>query len=203
MYTIGKQTPKYNDKTKGEKFLFTLNITNTITQTMTLQLFNVLKSVIYDGSTQNGVTFKPFTINDTELIIAGTSNVGILTNGSLNYKDYPNSTNLTAATPSDQNLTYRDIFSMISAGQYLQLSRIQITSSLREQLTQGTLNVVNISTAGQVNRMSVPLLTYFDGNQNQNKIIDVFINTELCKNQGLEFSILANSTATIQFYLEA
>jgi hypothetical protein len=202
MYTIGKQTPKYNDKTKGEKFLFTLNVANTTTETMSLQLFNVLKSIIYDGTTQNGITFNPFTINGLEEILVTGNSVGLETNGNLKYKKV-GGTFLNASTPSDQNLTYRDIFSMISAGQYLQLSRIQITSSLRAQLTQGTLNVINISTVGQISRMSVPLLTYFDGTQNQDKILDVFINTELCKNQGLEFTILANSTATIQFYLEA
>jgi hypothetical protein len=202
MYTLGKQAPKYNDKTKGESFKFTLNVTNTMTETMSLQLFNVLKSIIYDGTTQNSELFYPFTINGSEFINLGLSSVGIQTNGSLNFKKV-GGTFLNASTPSDQNLTYRDIFNMISAGQYLQLSRIQITSSLREQLTQGTLNVINISTLGEIKKQSVPLLTYFDGTQNQNNILDVFINTELCKNQGLEFTILPNSTATIQFYLEA
>jgi hypothetical protein len=203
MYTLGKQTKKYNEKTKGESFLFTLNVTNTMAETLSVQLFNVIKSVIYDGTTQNGVTFTPFTINGVETIVAGTSSVGIQTTGNLYYKNYAANTYLNVQAPTGQNLTYRDIFTMISAGQYLQLSRITITSSLKAQLTTGTLNVVNISNLGVVTKKSVPLVTFFDGTQNQNNILDVFINTELCKNQGLEFTILPNSTATIQFYLEA
>jgi hypothetical protein len=202
MYTIGKQTPKYNDKTKGESFLFTLNITSTFVDTFTINLFNVVKSVVTDGTTQNGIQFKPFTINDTEFIVAGTSNVGIQTNGSLNYKNFGAATNLTVSTPTGQNLTYRDIFSMISAGQYLQLTRMTITSTLKAQLTSGTMNVLNISNTGVVNRKSVPLVTFFDATQNQNNTLDVFINTHLCYNQGLEFTILPLSTATFQFYLE-
>ena len=202
MYTIGKQTPKYNDKTKGESFLFTLNITSTLVDTFTINLFNVIKSVVYDGTTQTGFFFNPFTINGMEFINLGNSNVGIETNGDLFYERV-GGTSLRVSTPTGQNLTYRDIFSMISAGQYLQLTRLTITSSLKAQLTSGTMNVLNISNTGVINRKSVPLVTFFDATQNQNNILDVFVNTELCKNQSLEFTILPFSTATIQFYLEA
>jgi hypothetical protein len=202
MYTLGKQAPKYSDKTNGEKFLFTLNITSTFVDTFTINLFNVIKSVVYDGTTQFGTQFKPFTINDVEFIVAGTSNVGILTNGNLNYKNFAAGTNLTVATPAGQNLTYRDIFSLISTGAYLQMSRLTITSNLKAQLLSGTMNVVNISNVGVVSKKSVPLSTFFDATQNQNNILDVFINTHLCYNQGLEFTILPLSTATFQFYLE-
>ena len=202
MYTLGKQAPKYNDKTNGEKFLFTLNITSTFVDTFTINLFNVIKSVVYDGTTQNGIQFKPFTVNDTEFIVAGLSNVGIQTNGNLNYENSVGITNLTVSTPTGQNLTYRDIFSLISTGAYLQMSRLTITSNFREQLISGTMNVVNVSNVGVVTKKSVPLVTFFDATQNQNNILDVFINTHLCYNQGLEFTILPLSTATFQFYLE-
>jgi len=203
MYTLGKQTPKYSDKTNGEKFLFTLNITSTFVDTFTINLFNILKSVVYDGTTQFGTQFKPFTIDDAEFIVAGTSNVGITTNGSLRYKNFAAGTNLTIQAPAGQNLTYRDIFTLLSSGKYLHLSRLTITSSLREQLISGTMNVINISNIGVVTRKSVPLVTFFDATQNQNKILDVDIHTHLCQNQGLEFTILPLSTATFQFYLEA
>ena len=202
MYTLGKQAPKYSDKTNGEKFLFTLNITSTFVDTFTINLFNVLKSVVMDGTTQNGIQFKPFTVNDTEFIVAGLSNVGIQTNGNLNYENSVGITNLTVSTPTGQNLTYRDIFSLISTGAYLQMSRLTITSSLRAQLISGTMNVVNVSNVGVVTKKSVPLVTFFDATQNQNNILDVYINTHLCYNQGLEFTILPLSTATFQFYLE-
>ena len=201
MYTLGKQTPKYNDKTKGEKFLLTLNITSTMVDTFTINLFNIIKSVVYDGTTQLGDFFYPFTIDGIEFINLGLSRVGIETNGSLVYRKV-GGTVLTVSTPKDRNLTYRDLFSMISAGSYLQLSRLQITSSLKAQLTSGTMNVVNISNVGVVTKKSVPLSTFFDATQNQNNILDVYVNTELCKNQGLEFTILPLSTATFQFYLE-
>jgi len=203
MYTLGKQTSQYDGKTEGEQFLFTLNVTSDMNDTLTIQLFNVIKSVIFDGTTQNGVTYKPFTINDTELIVAGISNVGIQTDGSLNYKDYPNALNVNIKSPAGQNLTYRDIFSMIQSGKYLKMSRISITSNLTEQLTQGTMNVININNLGTLSRKSVPLITFFDATQNQSNIIDLYINTHLCYSQGLEFTILPNSTATFQFYLEA
>lgn len=202
MYTLGKQAPKYNDKTNGEKFLFTLNITSTFVDTFTINLFNVIKSVVYDGTTQNGIQFKPFTVNDTEFIVAGLSNVGIQSNGNLNYENSVGITNLTVSTPTGQNLTYRDIFSLISTGAYLQMSRLTITSNFRAQLISGTMNVVNVSNVGVVTKKSVPLVTFFDATQNQNNILDVFINTHLCYNQGLEFTILPLSTATFQFYLE-
>jgi hypothetical protein len=202
MYTIGKQTAKYDGKTKGEKFLFTLKVTSTFSDNFTIQLFNVIKSVIFDGTTQNGNTYLPFTINSVENIVSGTNNVGIQTNGSLNYKNFSAATNLLIQTPSDQNLTYRDIFSMISAGQYLKMSQITIISSSKTQLTQGTMNVINISDLGVITRKSVPLLTFFTPTQEQNYIIDLYINTELCKNQGLEFNILPGTTTTLQFYLE-
>jgi len=194
---------KYDGKTNGELFKFTLNITSTFSSVFTIQLFNVIKSVVYDGTIQNGVTFTPFTINGVETIVAGTSSVGIQTNGSLNYKDFSAATNLLIQTPEGQNLTYRDIFSMLSSGQYLKMNRLAITSSLRAQLTDGTMNVINVSNLGEINRKSVPLVTFFDGTQNQNKVLDVFINTEICKNQGLEFTILPNSTSSFTFYLEA
>ena len=201
MYTLGKQTAKYDGKTEGEKFLFTLNITNTMVDTFTINLFNVIKSVVYDGTTQVGQFFNPFTIDGVEFIMLGNSRVGIETNGNLAYRKI-GGTNLIVSTPAGQNLTYRDIFSMISSGKYLKMSRILITSSLKAQLTTGTMNVINVSNLGVVTRKSVPLVTFFDGTQNQNNILDVFVNTELCKNQGLEFTILPNSTATMQFYLE-
>jgi hypothetical protein len=201
MYTLGKQAAKYDGKTEGEKFLFTLNIANTMVDTFTINLFNVIKSVVYDGTTQFGTEFFPFTIDGMEFINLGFSNVGIETSGRLKYEK-AGGTFLTVSTPTGQNLTYRDIFSMISAGQYLKMSRILITSSLKAQLTSGTMNVINVSNLGVVTRKSVPLVTFFDGTQNQNNILDVFVNTELCKNQGLEFTILPNSTATMQFYLE-
>jgi hypothetical protein len=201
MYTLGKQAPKYNDKTNGEKFLFTLNITSTFVDTFTINLFNVLKSVVMDGTTQTGFFFFPFTINGMEFINLGMSNVGIETNGDLFYERV-GGTNLRVSTPTAQNLTYRDIFSLISTGAYLQMSRLTITSNFREQLISGTMNVVNVSNVGVVTKKSVPLVTFFDATQNQNNILDVFINTHLCYNQGLEFTILPLSTATFQFYLE-
>lgn len=201
MYTLGKQAPKYNDKTKGESFLFTLNITSTFVDTFTINLFNVIKSVVYDGTTQVGTEFFPFTIDGMEFINLGLSNVGIETSGRLKYEKV-GGTVLTATTPAGQNLTYRDIFSLISTGAYLQMSRLTITSSLKAQLLSGTMNVVNVSNVGVVSKKSVPLSTFFDATQNQNNILDVFINTHLCYNQGLEFTILPLSTATFQFYLE-
>ena len=201
MYTLGKQAPKYNDKTNGEKFLFTLNITSTLVDTFTINLFNVIKSVVMDGTTQTGFFFFPFTINGMEFINLGMSNVGIETNGDLFYERV-GGTNLRVSTPTAQNLTYRDIFSLISTGAYLQMSRLTITSNFREQLISGTMNVVNVSNVGVVTKKSVPLVTFFDATQNQNNILDVFINTHLCYNQGLEFTILPLSTATFQFYLE-
>jgi len=201
MYTLGKQAPKYSDKTNGEKFLFTLNITSTFVDTFTINLFNVIKSVVYDGTTQVGTEFFPFTIDGMEFINLGLSNVGIETSGRLKYEKV-GGTVLTATTPAGQNLTYRDIFSLISTGAYLQMSRLTITSNFREQLISGTMNVVNVSNVGVVTKKSVPLVTFFDATQNQNNILDVFINTHLCYNQGLEFTILPLSTATFQFYLE-
>lgn len=201
MYTLGKQAPKYSDKTNGEKFLFTLNITSTFVDTFTINLFNVIKSVVYDGTTQVGTEFYPFTIDGMEFINLGLSNVGIETSGRLKYEKV-GGTVLTATTPAGQNLTYRDIFSLISTGAYLQMSRLTITSNFREQLISGTMNVVNVSNVGVVTKKSVPLVTFFDATQNQNNILDVFINTHLCYNQGLEFTILPLSTATFQFYLE-
>lgn len=201
MYTLGKQAPKYSDKTNGEKFLFTLNITSTFVDTFTINLFNVIKSVVYDGTTQVGTEFFPFTIDGMEFIDLGLSNVGIETSGRLKYEKV-GGTVLTATTPEAQNLTYRDIFSLISTGAYLQMSRLTITSNFREQLISGTMNVVNVSNVGVVTKKSVPLVTFFDATQNQNNILDVFINTHLCYNQGLEFTILPLSTATFQFYLE-
>jgi len=202
MYTLGKQTPKYSDKTNGEKFLFTLNITSTFVDTFTINLFNILKSVVYDGTTQVGQFFNPFTIDGIEFINLGNSRVGIETSGSLVYRKI-GGTVLTIQAPAGQNLTYRDIFTLLSSGKYLHLSRLTITSSLREQLTSGTMNVINISNVGVVTRKSVPLVTFFDATQNQNKILDLDIHTHLCQNQGLEFTILPLSTATFQFYLEA
>jgi hypothetical protein len=201
MFTIGKQTAKYDGKTSGENFIFTLNVVSTLAETFTIQLFNIIKSVVFDGTTQNGELYYPFTINGSEFINLGLSDVGIQTNGSLNYKKV-GGTSLNVSTPAGQNLTYRDIFSMIQAGKYLKMSRISITSSLTDQLTEGTMNVINISNLGELKRKSVPLVTFFDATQNQNNILDVFVNTHLCYNQGLEFTILPNSTATMQFYLE-
>jgi hypothetical protein len=203
MYTIGKKIAKYNDKTNGEKFKFTLDVSSTFTDVMTLQLFNVIKSVIYDGSTQNGVSFTPFAINTVENIVtANIPTVGLLSNNHFRYREPLAAKNLVVSTPHEQNLSYRDLFNMISAGQCLQLSRITVTSTLRSQLTNGILNVVNVSNIGELKRQSIPLITFFDATQNQNNILDVFINTEINKNQGLEFTIQPLSTATINFYFE-
>ena len=117
MFTLGKQIAKYDGKTEGEKFLFTLNVVSTMDETFTIQLFNVIKSVVFDGTTQNGELYYPFTINGSEFINLGLSDVGILTDGSLNYQKV-GGTKLNVSTPTGQNLTYRDIFSMIQAGKY-------------------------------------------------------------------------------------
>lgn len=202
MYTIGKQTAKYDGKTTGQKFMFTLNITSTISDNLSVQLFNNLKSVVYAGTDQFGTFYNPFTIDGSEAILVTGNSVGIQTNGNLVYKKF-GGTLLTASTPAGQNLTYRDIFNMIAAGQYLKMSQVTIISNLQTQLTQGTMNVVNISDLGVVTKKSVPLLTFYTPNQEQNNIIDLYVNTEICKNQGLEFSILPNSTTSFTFYLEA
>lgn len=202
MYTLGKQAAQYDGKTEGEQFLFTLNVESTMVDKFTINLFNVIKSVVFDGTTQNATEFYPFTINGSEFINLGLSNVGIETNGDLFYEKV-GGTNLRVSSPAGQNLTYRDIYSMIQSGKYLKMSRISITSNLTDQLTQGTMNVININNLGTLSRKSVPLITFFDATQNQNNIIDLFINTHLCYNQGLEFTILPNSNATFQFYLEA
>jgi hypothetical protein len=202
MYKLGKIMPFYDGKTKGQKFLFTLNIVSTMVDTFSLQLFNVLKSVVNDGTTQNGDFFYPFTINGSEFINLGMSNVGIQTDGSLKFEKV-GGTSLIAAAPTDQNLTYGNIYSMMQSGQCLKLTRLSIISDLKEQLTTGTLNVLNISDVGVLTKKSVPLLTFYTPTQTQNNIIDMFINTDLHKNQGLEFTILPLSVATIQFYLEA
>jgi hypothetical protein len=202
MYTLGKQSAQYDGKTEGENFLFTLNVESTMIDKFTINLFNVIKSVVFDGTTQNGTLFYPFTINGSEFINLGLSNVGIETNGDLFYEKV-GGTNLRVSSPAGQNLTYRDIYSMIQSGKYLKMSRISITSNLTEQLTEGTMNVININNLGTLSRKSVPLITFFDATQNQSNIIDFFINTHLCYNQGLEFTILPNSNATLQFYLEA
>jgi hypothetical protein len=134
-------------------------------------------------------------------MIIAPNRVGITSFGGLQYKI--GALNLDINTPAGQNLTYRDIFNMISAGQYLKMSRVSIISDSVDQLKQGTMNVLNVSNLGVVTRKSVPLLTFYTPTQDQNNIIDVFVNTELCKNQGLEFTILAGTTTNIQFYLEA
>jgi hypothetical protein len=206
MYTIGKQTAKYDGKTNGENFKFELNVTSNFLVPFTIQLFNVLKSVIYDGASQAGVDFKPFDINTVENIVAGTNTVGFITDlnyNALRYQEFFAARNVFVSTPPGQNLTYRDIFSMISAGKCLKMSRISIISDSVDQLKQGTMNVLNVSNLGVITRMSIPLLTFYTPNQDQNNIIDVFVNTELSKNQGLEFTILPGTTTNIQFYLEA
>jgi hypothetical protein len=201
MYTIGKQTAKYDGKTNGENFKFELRIQSTFADTFTIQLFNVLKSVVYDGTTQNGNVLPPFAINTFETMIGAPNRVGITSFGGLQYKI--GALNLDINTPAGQNLSYRDIFNMISAGQYLKMSRVSIISDSVDQLKQGTMNVLNVSNLGVITRKSVPLLTFYTPTQDQNNIIDVFVNTELCKNQGLEFTILPNTSTNIQFYLEA
>jgi len=201
MYTIGKQTSKYDGKTNGELFKFELTVQSTFAETFTIQLFNVLKSVVYDGTVQNGNTLPPFAINTFETMIVSPNRVGITSFGGLQYK--LGALNLDINAAAGQNLTYRDIFSMISAGKCLKMSRISIISDSVNQLKQGTMNVLNVSNLGVITRMSIPLLTFYTPNQDQNNIIDVFVNTELSKNQGLEFSILPGTTTNIQFYLEA
>ena len=202
LYKLGKQSIPYDGKTKGNKFMFELDITSTLVDNFSVQLFNVLKSVVFDGTTQNGTTYYPFTLDGYELVIATGNSVSIQTNGNLIFKK-AGGTLLTASTPSSQNLTYRDFYSMIASGQYFKLTKIILNCSNANQLRSGTLNVINISDEGILKRQSVPLTTFYSPNQEQNNTLIVDINTEICKNQGIELLIFPTTTVNVQFFIES
>lgn len=201
LYTIGKRTMYYDGKTKGTKFTFSLNIESTMIATMPLQLFNVLKSVINSGTTQNGTIFYPFTLDGYELIIATGNAVSLQANGDLNYRK-AGGTYLKASTPSDQNLTYANVFEILQSGQCIKLSRLILRSTNKSQLVNGNINVLNVSDLGTVKKQSIPTGTFFSPNQEQNFMVDIDLNTELSKNQGLEIPIFPTTTVFAQFFLE-
>lgn len=201
LYTIGKRTMYYDGKTKGTKFMFSLKIESTMVDTTPVQLFNILKSVVSNGTTQNGTFFYPFTINGIEFINLGQSYVGLHTDGSLYYRKV-GGTFMQASTPSDQNLTYANIFEILQSGQCLKLNRVILRSTNKSQLVNGTVNVLNVSDLGTEKKQSIPTGTFFSPNQEQNFMVDIDLNTELSKNQGLEIPIFPTTTVFAQFFLE-
>lgn len=201
LYTLGKRANYYDGKTKGQKFTFNLKIESTMLASMPVQLFNVLKSVISNGTTQNGTIFYPFTLDGYELIIATGNAVTLQANGDLNYRK-AGGTFVKVSTPSDQNLTYQDVFAMLQSGSYFKLNRLILSSTNKSQLTSGVLNVLNVSDTGTIKKQSIPTGTFFSVNQDQNFTVDMDINTEICKNQGLEITVFPTTTIFAQFFLE-
>lgn len=205
LFSIGNKFASFDGEATGSLSNLRLRITNAMSGTLTAELFNVIQSVVYLGSV-SGVSypaeaFAPFTFANRDAV--NTNNTVVFNAlGNLVYTNSAGQT-CTITLTNDQNLSYRDMFDIFSAGDKFQVERLKVSTTTQAQINQGTLKIIRYSNYGLKTSDSYALSTDFSPNQQQSTLVDVFLRTELSKNQGLTLNVLTGETVDIQLFLRS
>lgn len=203
LFSIGNKFAAFDGEATGSLSNLRLRITNAMAGTLTAELFNVLQSVVYLGA-NTGVAFaaeafSPFTFANRDAVDAANT-VVFNAAGNLVYTNTALAT-CTITLTNDQNLSYEDMFNIFAAGDKFQVERLKVSTTTQAQINQGTLKIVRFSNLGLKTSDSYALSTDFSPNQQQSTLVDVFLKTELSKNQGLTLNVLAGETVDIQLFI--
>lgn len=204
LFSIGNKFAAFDGESSGSLSNLRLRITNGFSGTLTAELFNILQSVVYLGSNTgvslSGVAFRPFTAQTVNGFPPSFNNLVYFDNaGNLVYSDSGDTCTITLT--NDQNLSYRDMFNIFAAGDKFMVERLKVSTTTQAQINQGTLKIVRYSNLGLKTSDSYALSTDFSPNQQQSTLVDVFLKTELSKNQGLTLNVLAGETVDIQLFI--
>lgn len=203
LFSIGNKFAAFDGEATGSLSNLRLRITNAMAGTCTVELFNVLQSVVTLGA-NTGVAFAaeaflPFTFTNRAAATAANT-VVFNAAGNLVYTNTALAL-CTITLTNDQNLTYRDMFDIFGAGDKYMVERLKVSTTTQAQINQGTLKIVRYSNLGLKTSDSYALSTDFSPNQQQSTLVDVFLKTELSKNQGLTLNVLAGETVDIQLFI--
>jgi hypothetical protein len=203
LFSIGNKFAAFDGESTGSLSNLRLRITNAMAGTLTAELFNVIQSVVFLGANTgvafSGEAFAPFTFTNRD---AANANSTVVFNalGNLVYTNAAGAT-CTITLTNDQNLSYRDMFDIFAAGDKFNVERLKVSTTTQAQINQGTLKIVRVSNLGLRTSDSYALSTDFSPNQQQSTLVDVFLKTELSKNQGLTLNVLAGETVDIQLFI--
>jgi len=205
LFSIGNKFAAFDGEATGSLSNLRLRITNEMADTLTAELFNVIQSVVFIGSVSGqsfpGEAFAPFTFADRNK--ANAQNTVVFNAlGNLVYTNLAGDT-CTITLTNDQNLSYVDMFNIFSAGDKFQVERLKVSTTTQAQINQGTLKIIRYSNYGLKTSDSYALSTDFSPNQQQSTLVDVFLRTELSKNQGLTLNVLTGETVDIQLFLRS
>jgi hypothetical protein len=203
LFSIGNKFAAFDGEATGSLSNLRLRITNGMAGTLTAELFNVLQSVVILGS-GTGISyaaeaFVPFVFSQRDKATAANT-VVFNESGNLVYTNAALAA-CTVTLTNDQNLSYRDMFNIFAAGDKFQVERLKVSTTTQAQINQGTLKIVRYSNLGLKTSDSYALSTDFSPNQQQSTLVDVFLKTELSKNQGLTLNVLAGETVDIQLFI--
>lgn len=203
LFSIGNKFAAFDGEATGSLSNLRLRITNAMAGTLTAELFNVLQSVVILGS-GTGISyaaeaFVPFVFSQRDKATAANT-VVFNESGNLVYTNAALAA-CTITLTNDQNLSYRDMYNIFAAGDKFNVERLKVSTTTQAQINQGTLKVVRYSNLGLKTSDSYALSTDFSPNQQQSTLVDVFLKTELSKNQGLTLNVLAGETVDIQLFI--
>jgi hypothetical protein len=203
LFSIGNKFAAFDGEATGSLSNLRLRITNAMAGTLTAELFNVLQSVVILGS-GTGISyaaeaFVPFVFSQRDKATAANT-VVFNESGNLVYTNAALAA-CTITLTNDQNLSYEDMFNIFAAGDKFQVERLKVSTTTQAQINQGTLKIVRYSNLGLKTSDSYALSTDFSPNQQQSTLVDVFLKTELSKNQGLTLNVLAGETVDIQLFI--
>jgi hypothetical protein len=203
LFSIGNKFAAFDGEATGSLSNLRLRITNAMAGTLTAELFNVLQSVIILGS-GTGISyaaeaFVPFVFGQRDKATAANT-VVFNEAGNLVYTNAALAA-CTITLTNDQNLSYRDMYNIFSAGDKFNVERLKVSTTTQAQINQGTLKIVRYTNLGLKTSDSYALSTDFSPNQQQSTLVDVFLKTELSKNQGLTLNVLAGETVDIQLFI--
>ncbi len=203
LFSIGNKFAAFDGEATGSLSNLRLRITNGMAGTLTAELFNVLQSVVILGS-GTGISyaaeaFVPFVFSQRDKATAANT-VVFNESGNLVYTNAALAA-CTITLTNDQNLSYRDMFNTFAAGDKFNVERLKVSTTTQAQINQGTLKIVRYTNLGLKTSDSYALSTDFSPNQQQSTLVDVFLKTELSKNQGLTLNVLAGETVDIQLFI--
>jgi len=175
-----------------------LKIVNNQLQTLTVDLFHTVQSDVYVGSPRGSAgadqAYAPFAMGNNN----PRNSVYFDVNGNLIYQNAADLLTVTSLTM--QNFTYRDFFNIVAlSGKKIKKMRIGVSD--QSQIQQGKITVVEFTDFGKKEADPINLSTFFSPNQFQTTIVDVPLILDIDRNKGVQMSILAGITMTVDIFL--
>lgn len=175
-----------------------MKIVNSTANPITVDLFHTVQADVYVGSPRGNASaeqaFAPFAMGNND----PTNSVYFDVNGNLIYQNAADA--IAAISLTMQNFTYRDFFNVVGlSGKKIKKMRIGVSNQSQIQL--GKITVVEFTDFGKKESDPVNLSTFFSPNQFQTTIVDVPLILDIDRNKGVQMSVLAGITMTVDIFL--